>query len=321
MAYEHLTAAEKAHYDEYAKLRSISDWAGFTPQQGQRRDAARAWLEQQRGAIFRSAEGRLAGVASGWDIEDRRRRWVALKPEALVSARPRREVRLPAAGCVPSEVAHIDEREAYLAIDSTTDEQRERRIENLTWLVHRRKQVSGSGSRHGWDVAERRERYIALSIATSYGVAYEEWRKRHDPKTGAPRGRRESTRSRGSRRVRALPSSPSAPTPTTARTGSARHRCAAAVAARASWARRGAGHGSGARLRSPACPTSERVAGWPGSRASRTRHVLARRATEAGATASTRTACNPETPSSSAVTACTWRPCASPWSLRRHQRR
>ncbi|MDP2711332.1 MAG: hypothetical protein Q8O56_08940 [Solirubrobacteraceae bacterium] len=65
MGYEHLTSAERAHHDEYCKLRSISDWPGFAAAQGNRRDAARAWLEAQRKDIFRRAEGNVAGVQAG----------------------------------------------------------------------------------------------------------------------------------------------------------------------------------------------------------------------------------------------------------------
>jgi hypothetical protein len=186
MGYEHLTDAERAHYDEYCNLRAISDWAGFTQAQGNRRDAARAWLDDQRKQIFRRAEGQVEGVPAGWEREDRRKRYVMLTPETLLTASARREVRLPAAGCTPTESAYVEEREVYLALASTTPDQKARKTANLDWLVNRRKQLFGLGSEHGWNEANRRNRYNALAIATSHGAPFEAWKATHDPTTGVP---------------------------------------------------------------------------------------------------------------------------------------
>lgn len=136
--------------------------------------------------MFRRAEGMVAGVRAGWEREDRRGRFATLKAQTLLNASPRREVRLPAAGCTPTEVAHIEEREVYLGFESTTDDQRDRKTANVDWLIKRRKQVFGLASDSGWTVANRRDRYHALSIATSHGKAFEVWRATHDPATGAP---------------------------------------------------------------------------------------------------------------------------------------
>jgi hypothetical protein len=186
MGYQHLSEAERAHYDEYCNLRSISDWAGFEPAQRNRRDAARSWLENQRKQIFRRAEGHVDGVPAGWDREDRRERYATLTPETLLTARARRAVRLPAGGCTPTESAYVQEREVYLALASTTDDQKARKTANLDWLVNRRKQVFALASAHGWRVSNRRNRYHALSIATSHGTPFDVWKATHDPATGAP---------------------------------------------------------------------------------------------------------------------------------------
>ena len=186
MGYEHLTSAERAHYDEYCKLRSISDWPGFTAAQRNRRDEARAWLDSQRKQIFRRAEGQVAGVEPGWERGDRRRRYAMLTPGTLREASPRRQVRLPAAGCTPTEDAYIEEREVMLALTSSTDDQRARKTANVDWLVRRRKQLFALASDSGWNAAERRNRYRALSIATRHGTAFEVWKATHDPETGMP---------------------------------------------------------------------------------------------------------------------------------------
>jgi hypothetical protein len=186
MGYEHLTDAERAHYDEYCNLRSIGDWAGCTPAQRERRDAARAWLDGRRMQIFRGAEGQVDGVAAGWEREDRRERYAMLTPETLLTARPRRRVRLPAGGCTPAESSYVEEREVQLALESTTPDERARTTANRDWLVNRRKQVFALAAAHGWEVSNRRARYHALSIATSHGTPFQAWKATHDPATGAP---------------------------------------------------------------------------------------------------------------------------------------
>lgn len=199
MAYEHLSNAEKSHRDEYCNLRAISDWEGFTPAQHNRKGEALKWLDAQRKEIFRRAEGEVDGVTAGWEQENRRKRYAMLTRDSLFGGTARREVRLPAAGCTPTEKSYIEEREVYLAFAAETDDQRRRKTANVSWLVMRRKQLFGLGQESGWNVANRRVRYEALSIATGHGAAYEAWKDTHDPQTGVPL----STAS-GSSRGRAL---------------------------------------------------------------------------------------------------------------------
>ncbi|MDP2711331.1 MAG: hypothetical protein Q8O56_08935 [Solirubrobacteraceae bacterium] len=122
-----------------------------------------------------------------------------LTPGRLLTASAQREVRLPAAGCTPTEAAYIGERGVLLGFTSTTDAQRARKTANVDWLVRRRKQLFGLARDSGWNVSNRRDRYHALSIATSHGTAYEVWKATHDPRTGAP-----LPTASGSSRARAL---------------------------------------------------------------------------------------------------------------------
>ena len=150
MAYEHLTNAEKSHRDEYCNLRAISDWTGFTPAQSNRKAEALEWLVKQRQDIFRRAEGSVDGVEPGWERENRRKRYAAITRDALFGATAQREVRLPAAGCTPTETsshprarglprlrlgdrrpAQAQDRERQLARDATKAALRPRRGERL----------------------------------------------------------------------------------------------------------------------------------------------------------------------------------------------
>ena len=97
---------------------------------------------------------------------------------------PKHEVRLPApAVCTNAEKVYIEEREGYLAFGSITPEQKQRKLDNLNWLVNRRKQLYRLIKE---DKTEgRQRRYEALCIATSHGSYYKEWDKKHN-KWGVP---------------------------------------------------------------------------------------------------------------------------------------
>lgn len=182
--YELLTEGEQAHWDEYATLRSISDWAGFQPAQDQRRADARAWLQAKRQEIWRLAQpAEDGGDGKGWDVADRRERYETLKDDNLNgSTVQRKETTLPAGGCLDSEKSEIEEREIWLQIDSTTDAQKARKQACTDWLIAQRKQLwhlmqddpDGNGPN------QRQTRYDKLCIATRYGSAYEEWDATHD---------------------------------------------------------------------------------------------------------------------------------------------
>ena len=127
---------------------------GVHTRQSNRKAEALEWLVKQRQDIFRRAEGNVDGVEPGWERENRRKRYAAITRDALFGATAQREVRLPAAGCTPTETSYIEEREVYLAFDSETDDQRRRKTANVSWLVMRRKQLYGLGEANGWNVAQ-----------------------------------------------------------------------------------------------------------------------------------------------------------------------
>jgi hypothetical protein len=179
--YELLTEGEQAHWDEYATLRSIADWAGFTDDQDERRADSRAWLQEKRKEIWRLAQP--DGDGKGWDHADRRERYETLKDSNLNSATAqRRETTLPASGGLDSERAVIEEREIWWQIDSTTDDQKVRKQSCTDWLIAQRKQLWHlmQDDPGGNDANHRETRYENLCIATKYGSAYAAWDADHD---------------------------------------------------------------------------------------------------------------------------------------------
>jgi hypothetical protein len=188
--YDLLTEGEQAHWDAYANLRAISDWAGFQPSQGTRKSNARTWLQQKRKEIWRLAQPESeGGDGQGWDHADRRERYETLKDQNLNNSTVRRqETTLPANGCLDSERAVIEEREVWWQIDSTTDQQKADKQACTDWLIGQRKQIWHlmQDDPGGNDANHRQTRYDNLSIATKYGSAYEEWNAGHDQYGKAP---------------------------------------------------------------------------------------------------------------------------------------
>jgi hypothetical protein len=190
MSYSDLTEGERAHWDEYETLRQITDWPGFDEAQDIRKHDARDWLVAKRKDIWRLAQPKSeGGDGQGWDHANRRERYEFLKDDNLNSGAPKHEVRLPAPGsCTDTEKVYIEEREGYLTFGSTTDAQKERKLENSDWLVARRKDLwhlmeddpDGNGPN------DRKARYDALCIATRHDCAtFEKWDEEHN-KWGQP---------------------------------------------------------------------------------------------------------------------------------------
>jgi hypothetical protein len=186
--YAQLTDAEKAHWDEYTRLRELSDWPGFTDGQDQRRAAARSWLVEQRKFIWRCAEGKeTPEYPAGWDRNQRSERYAQLKDESLNSGACRRVASLPREGATDSERALLAERCTWWQVSSTSDVQKARKQSCTDWLISRRKQVYGliqDGPESENDANYRSQRYANLCIATKYGDAYVAWAEDHDPYTG-----------------------------------------------------------------------------------------------------------------------------------------
>lgn len=184
-AYSDLTAAEKAHWNEFCNLRHISGWIGFDADQNARKIAARKWLVERRKEIWRLAQPKSkGGDGQGWKTANRRNRHTFLKDENLNRGAPKHRVRMPApAVCTSTERVYIEEREVYLVFKTTTPQQKARKVANLAWLVQRRKRLYGLIKQHPTD--GRRRRYEVLCIATHAGQAYKDWDKSHN-KWGEP---------------------------------------------------------------------------------------------------------------------------------------
>src|SRR5262245_20961534 len=103
--YDKLTPAEKCYWNVYTRLRQLSDWSGFTDTQDKTRDAARVWLVNQRGYIWRCAEGKVSGVKSGWNVNNRAARYAQLRNESLNTGSPRNLCQLPTGTNTPGEKA------------------------------------------------------------------------------------------------------------------------------------------------------------------------------------------------------------------------
>jgi hypothetical protein len=188
--YDVLTPAEQDTYDEYCRLRQVSDWPGFDADQQARKDAAGAWIEDRRDYIVELAEGNVEGEPAGWNTSHRRERYDYLGTKS--SGSPHRLCQLPTDGGTDAEKVYITEREVWWRIQTDYDEQKARKQACTDWLVARRKYVwelaegKVEGQTPGWDVYDRRQRYENLQIATKYGSAYEEWCKTHNDTTGEP---------------------------------------------------------------------------------------------------------------------------------------
>jgi hypothetical protein len=190
--YNALTDGEAAHWDEYTRLRALSDWPAFTDEQRTRKDDARLWLDERRGQLWHDLNSEPVDDAAN-DANNRRARYEQLTESSLNSGSCRRVCQLPTDAATDSESVLISERETWWRVTSTTDAQKARKQACTDWLVERRQYVWAlaegtiEGETPGWDVANRNERYANLQIATKYGNAYDDWCKTHDTTTGEPK--------------------------------------------------------------------------------------------------------------------------------------
>ena len=197
--YDRLTDTEKCYYQAYARLREISDWEGFSDAQEQKKTDARAWLVNQRKAIWRKAQPKSeGGDGNGWGYLDRQARYDALSDDALNTAASHNNCQLPTNAGTPSEKAGISEREGWWNWSSVDDQTKAWRQSNADWATSRRKQVWHLGEDDGWEDAERELRYDNLCVATKHGSPYTDWAAGHDTTTGAAKssGSGQSSRSK-----------------------------------------------------------------------------------------------------------------------------
>jgi hypothetical protein len=187
--YSALTEAERAHWDEYTRLRELSDWDGFTDEQDQRRADARCWLVAQRKEIWRQAQPTSqGGDGHGWDYNNRSARYQQLKDDSLNAGTCRRVASLPRSGCTDTEKALLAERCTWWMVSSTTDAQKARKQACTDWLISRRKEVYGliqDGTDQENKDNNRSSRYEYLSISTKKDDAYANWLKTHNASDGS----------------------------------------------------------------------------------------------------------------------------------------
>src|SRR5262245_58495232 len=74
-SYDLLTPAEADTFDEYTRLRQISDWPGFSDDQAQRKAQAGEWIEDRRDYLVSLANGEVSGEPAGWDVNNRKQRY------------------------------------------------------------------------------------------------------------------------------------------------------------------------------------------------------------------------------------------------------
>jgi hypothetical protein len=188
--YDLLTAAEQDTYDEYCRLRQISDWPGFDSNQQTRKDEAGQWIAGRRDYIKRLAEGEVEGQQPGWDTANRRERYDYLATTS--SGSPHRLCQLPTDGGTDAEKSYITEREVWWRIQTDYDEQKTRKQACTDWLTAQRQYVwqcaegKVDGIDGGWNINNRQQRYANLQVATKYGSGYEDWCEEYDQTTGEP---------------------------------------------------------------------------------------------------------------------------------------
>jgi hypothetical protein len=190
--YDLLTPAEQDTYDEYCRLRQISDWPGFDDAQAKRKSDAGIWIEDRRDYIEELAAGEIEGQTSGWDTANRRKRYDYLGTKS--SGSPHKLCQLPTDKATEAEGSYITEREVWWRIDTDYDQQEARKQLNWDWLVERRKYVwrlaegEIEGETPGWDTYDRQQRFYNLQVATKHGSGYDDWRATHDDTTGEETG-------------------------------------------------------------------------------------------------------------------------------------
>jgi hypothetical protein len=192
--YTELTSDEKAYWDEYTRLRELSDWPAYSAEQGQRRSDSRDWLTSRRKQIYRLAQPKSeGGDGQGWHHSNRRERYEQLRSENLNSGTCRRLCQLPTGALTDDECVLVSEREMWWNVSSADESQKGAKQACTDWLIARRKQlwhlIEDEGSENN-----RQTRYQKLCIATRYGSAYDDWAKTHNTETGAEKGSGVSSR-------------------------------------------------------------------------------------------------------------------------------
>jgi len=182
--YDTLTPAEQDTYDEYCRLRQVSDWPGFDDAQAKRKADAGEWIEDRRDEL----KSLMASDPGNNKAYNRQARYDYLGTKS--SGKPARLCQLPTDGATDAEGSYITEREVWWRIQTDYDAQKARKQACTDWLVARRKYVwqlaegKVEGEKPGWDTANRQQRYYNLQVATKYGSGYDDWCKEYNSTTG-----------------------------------------------------------------------------------------------------------------------------------------
>jgi hypothetical protein len=189
VSYSDLTDGEAAHWDEYTRLRALSDWAGFSDAQRERKETARTWLDDRRAVLWHDLNDEPVDDAAN-EANNRRERYDQLTPDSLNGGSCQRVCQLPTHDATDSESALISEREMWWRVDSTTDEQHDRKTACTDTLVAKRQELWHlmQDDPENDEANHRDERYSNLCIATKHGSAYEDWLETHNATTGAELG-------------------------------------------------------------------------------------------------------------------------------------
>jgi hypothetical protein len=177
--YDYLTEGERAYWDIFTRLRQLSDWTGFTTEQRDRKEKAKAWLQKRRTDIEAAAQ-----ESHDWKTNNRRARYNFLADKSLNSGSPRRLTQLPTDGSSPGEKSLISEREVWWRVTSVDDQTHAWRVNNVNEMTTLRKQIYTLAGQETWDKLNRRQRWENLCVATKTGKAYDRWKETHNPITG-----------------------------------------------------------------------------------------------------------------------------------------
>src|SRR5262245_42397647 len=186
--YDKLTAAEQDTYDEYCRLRQISDWSGFDDAQQGRKDDAGKRISDRRDELQCLMKSDPKNNAA----YNRQARYDFLGTTS--SGKPARLCQLPTTGCTAAESSYITEREMWWRIETDYDDQKKRKQACTDWLTNQRQFVwrCAEGKEQpqyaaGWTINNRQQRYYNLQVATKYGSGYDDWAKNYNTTTGAPK--------------------------------------------------------------------------------------------------------------------------------------
>jgi hypothetical protein len=165
--------AEKTTCEEYTFLARIQDWKGYGSDQDTRRTAAWHWLKDRLDCY-----GKKGSDCTGWAHAKDRADYI----DAVLHGYDKLHFTSPAyprdwmPGYHDDQNVYVKERTYYLSFQTEYEAQKQRKLDNLSWLQDERQRVWRYGDANGWDGDHRRQRYQNLQIASHYGSAWDQWK-------------------------------------------------------------------------------------------------------------------------------------------------